>query len=289
MLIEQVSFKRKRVGKELYICYLFIPEEKIATMSYARTLTCFECKGKVSGTMSEHRKRFCTGRRRYVDDSVRSLSPPPPPDDGTKDLYFLLDISSMMNEKRIEHSRTIIHKVVSVLNKNDRVGIITFDDTPKVQLPLKSVEHLRESHDLSDALRGVVCAGKTSTYDAINLAINRIRENDRHVIVNVITGGTDYRSKTQFVIVEQKLRLCPKITLNILHMDRKIRVFDKYTRLCETGKGLYYVVDDRQAAEIGVNAIISSIANFNVACNKSVNAKEDDFEQELNELKARLI
>lgn len=110
---------------------------------------------------------------------------------------------SMAMEERIEFAKTAAREVVANLKDDDFIGVIGFDDSPFIALPISSVANVRSS--AADRISRLYPAKKTNLFPALDEArrgISRVPAGRKHVIV-LTDGKLPDAGSSYFELVKQ--------------------------------------------------------------------------------------
>jgi len=156
-------------------------------------------------------------------------------------------MSGSMAGSRLTSAKTGLMEIVYAMRPNDRLSILTFDDSPFFSLKPRPVEEILRKNELPGILERIFARGQTALYDAIYATLNQIRDKTRNTKILVLTDGLDNASKVPFVQVLAALSEYPNITLDILHVANYPRVHvANYQELCEKNRGAYQVITEIQ-------------------------------------------
>lgn len=135
------------------------------------------------------------------------------------DFYILLDVSGSMSGTRLDAAKAAVKPLIDIMNRDDRLAIITFDTAPYWKLHPRAVSQIVNQSEMDTLLPRIRAGGCTAMYDAIVMAVEQIRDKSRRTIITVITDGEDNSSRNTAESVAALMREYPNITLHIVHVD----------------------------------------------------------------------
>jgi Ca-activated chloride channel family protein len=114
------------------------------------------------------------------------------------DVLLVIDTSGSMGGDKIEQAKQAALVFVNNMPPQNQVGLITFESSVNVLVPLASAEGNRA--EMTNQINGLHAAGDTSLYDAIQQSIeflksSRAAEDDRIQSVVVLSDGQDTYSQ----------------------------------------------------------------------------------------------
>lgn len=121
------------------------------------------------------------------------IGPQPDPDDGPIDLVLALDRSASVDLDRVQG---IAHTIVSHLGAADRVGIVSFADSARVEQELTSLggsdgENRDAFAEIRETIDGLVEGRQTALGDGLMLAVDELVDNARSEATPLIVAPTD--------------------------------------------------------------------------------------------------
>lgn len=137
----------------------------------------------------------------------------------TCDFYILLDVSSSMAGSRLDAAKAAVDPLIAIMNRDDRLAIITFDTAPYWKLHPRAVGQIVNQSEMATLLPRIRAGGCTALFDAIVMAVEQIRDKSRRTIVTVITDGEDNSSRNKLEDVQRIVAEYPMVTLHIVHVD----------------------------------------------------------------------
>lgn len=164
----------------------------------------------------------------------------------SKDVLFLLDVSSSMTGQKLIDAKLAIKAVIEDMNGTDRIGLITFDTKAFHKLKLRPLEQVVRQGEVEPLLARIYAEGNTALYDAIFLAVSQIKDKTRRSTLMVLTDGEDNSSTHTLEEALALLNGYPNVAVNIVHIDGSGRRNPAYESLC-TGnnrRGVYTVIDE---------------------------------------------
>lgn len=166
----------------------------------------------------------------------------------TSDVYFIIDVSGSMHGQKLTDAKDAVRKLVLEFDPLDRMAIITFDDSAFFKLKPRPIEQIIRQNEFDTILNTIFAQGLTALYDAVNMAIEQLRDKNKRTILNVLTDGDDNRSRITFQQLLNKLENYPNIVLNIMHVDNNGVAIKNYASLCDK-RGEYKIIKDVQIIE----------------------------------------
>ncbi len=148
---------------------------------------------------------------------------------------------SMAMEERIEFAKTAAREVVANLKDDDFVGVIGFDDSPFIALPISSVATVRAS--AADRISRLYPAKKTNLFPALDEArrgISRVPAGRKHVIV-LTDGKLPDAGPSYFELVKQMRILGITLSTVVVGADGDDGFL---AQLAEIGGGSFYQTQD---------------------------------------------
>jgi Ca-activated chloride channel homolog len=115
-----------------------------------------------------------------------SGDPPPPPEEPTA-LVLVLDKSRSMDGPKISMVREAARASLNTLRPIDKIGVITFDETPQWVVPLATASDVQH---ISNLINTITADGGTRIYPAVQMAYDAIKAEHvtrRHIIL--LTDG----------------------------------------------------------------------------------------------------
>jgi Ca-activated chloride channel family protein len=114
------------------------------------------------------------------------------------DIALVLDTSgSMQDEGKLEQAQTGLRRFLGQLSRNDRVGLISFSESPHLVRPIATLDGPGRAA-MQTAIDGLIADGGTAVYDATFAGLDLLaRTGDpKHIqAVVVLTDGADNRSR----------------------------------------------------------------------------------------------
>ena len=119
----------------------------------------------------------------------------------------LVDTSGSMRHK-LQQALQTVREVSLALRPQDEMFLITFNDDVEIRQ-----KFTRNPDDVQRALRGIRSGGETSVYDAVQLAIQEMRQarNGKRILL-LVSDGFDTRSK---LTMDQALELLKRSQLQL--------------------------------------------------------------------------
>ena len=119
----------------------------------------------------------------------------------------LVDTSGSMRHK-LQQALQTVREVSLALRPQDEMFLITFNDDVEIRQ-----KFTRNPDDVQRALRGIRSGGETSVYDAVQLAIQEMRQarNGKRILL-LVSDGFDTRSK---ITMDQALELLKRSQLQL--------------------------------------------------------------------------
>ncbi len=210
---------------------------------YARTIECYDCLQQVSD-IQVHRKtcpKSCKNNTLLTNDK-QSTSVPAKFANNT-DYYAIIDTSGSMTGPRIDNAKHVLTNIIANLPEADRIAIITFDTIPCFRLKPRPVGQIRRQNELQSLLSRFKTQGLTSTWDAILMAVENLRDKNRKTVLNVLTDGDDNSSKNTYSQMLELISTYPNIKLNIIHISTTPN--QQYEAICN-GRGTYRVIHETE-------------------------------------------
>lgn len=159
-------------------------------------------------------------------------------------MFMVIDRSGSMEEgaygvTRLEMAKEAVIRSLDNFQKGDRVGIMTFDDTP--QWVAQPQEVTANKEDLTKAAGSIQIGGGTSILPALKLAVQQMEQEQtkqRHILL--LTDGQAEQTGYQAVLQHMKEQ---NITLSTVAVgaDADTKLLE---RLAEVGGGRYYFTDE---------------------------------------------
>jgi len=185
------------------------------------------------------------GRRKIVDRTVA--------------IVFAVDKSGSMGGQKIELAKSALVASMELVALTDRVGVVVFDQSPKVIMPL--VRASRRS-EVADQVSRIHASGGTNIYPALHEAYKMLAmatERYKHIIL--LSDGRSQKADYENLI-DQMGRL--RITLSTIGIgkgaDREL-----LSQLARLGSGRSYYTDDpmnipqifkRETLQVARNAVV---------------------------------
>jgi uncharacterized protein YegL len=220
---------------------------------FQHAITCYDCGAEVHGSIKEHHKICPKSRlsKSIIDFPAQAQQLAAPSDkkvspSTTSDVYFILDVSSSMEGKRLNEAKRSILKMSEKLDIRDRIALITFDDKAFFKLHPHPVEKILRQNELPGILDKIFARGQTALYDAIKLSIDQIRDKSKRVIFNVLTDGEDNSSNTGVDELKRLLNTYPNIRINFVEIGKESAA---YKMLCHN-IGIYSPCNDGNAFQV---------------------------------------
>ena len=120
------------------------------------------------------------------------IGPRPGPDSGPIDMVLALDRSASVDFEEVQE---IAHTIVSHLGARDRVGIVSFADSARVDLELTEIgpgpQDSAGFNEISEAIDGLVSGRQTALGDGLMLAIDQLLDGTRPDATSLIVAPTD--------------------------------------------------------------------------------------------------
>ena len=134
-----------------------------------------------------------TGDNDSADVRLSVLGPRPGSDSGPIDMVLVLDRSASVD---FEEVREIAHTIISHLGARDRVGIVSFADSARVDLELTqlfgpSPQDRDGFNEVTETINGLVPGRQTALGDGLMLAIDELMDNARSDATPLIVTPTD--------------------------------------------------------------------------------------------------
>ena len=180
----------------------------------------------------------------YRGTPVESLLPvdpkePPKPEEKNRAVVLVIDKSgSMREDNRILYAQEAAKAVARQLNDNDFVGVVGFDISPFVVIPLSPVGSVRRSFD-SDIQR-LRPGGRTYLLPAINEAKRQLQRQDaarKHVII--LSDGETGGSGGDYIDLANVMRTELKITVSAVAIGAEANL-PLMKRITQYGGGFFH-------------------------------------------------
>lgn len=164
------------------------------------------------------------------------------------DFYILLDVSGSMAGGRLDAAKAAFAPLINIMNRDDRLAIITFDTAPFWKLHPRAVGQIINQSEMATLLPRIRAQGCTALYDAIVMAVEQIRDKSRKTIMVVITDGEDNSSKNSLADVQRIVAEYPNVTLHIVHVDSVGARIAAYEALAGTNYSVVATIEDNVLA-----------------------------------------
>ena len=210
------------------------------------TVECYTWHQQVADLKSH--KSTCGKRSNPIikpNNSV-SLNALPTANTQTTDYYQLLDVSSSMNGTRLLNAKTTLIENVKLMNKNDRISIVTFDTNAYFKLKPRPVGQILRQNELPKTLDRIYARGATAIWDAIWLTVTQIQNKNNKTIIHVLTDGEDNSSSHTYQQILNLISEYPNISLSIIHINNTLAKNNYYNELCQKTKGDYVVIAETE-------------------------------------------
>jgi len=170
---------------------------------------------------------------------------------GTRDVYFLIDVSGSMNGTKLQNAKNTITALYADMPENDRIAIVAFDDGAFFKLRPRAAGQIKRQDEMPSILGKMFAKGKTALYDAIWISVDQIRDKSRSTLIIVVTDGEDNSSKHSYHEVIDLVAKHENVTLNIIHITAEAHGLNigsnlQYANLCAGAKGEYLVVEETE-------------------------------------------
>jgi Ca-activated chloride channel homolog len=180
----------------------------------------------------------------YRGTPIESLLPvdpkePPKREEKNRSVVLIIDKSgSMREDNRILYAQEAAKAVVRQLNDNDFIGVVGFDVSPFVVVPLSKVGAIRRSFDTEiERLRP---GGRTYLLPAINEAKRQIQRQDvahKHVII--LSDGETGGSGGDYIDLVHVMRTEMKITVSAVAIGADANL-PLMKRITQYGGGFFH-------------------------------------------------
>ncbi|NOZ05168.1 MAG: VWA domain-containing protein [Chloroflexi bacterium] len=105
-------------------------------------------------------------------------------------VYLVVDISGSMEGEKLTNVQTALQTFVGqIKGDEERVGLITFSEYPKVVVPLDNLGNNRE--ELQQTIAGLEAKTRTALLDAVDLAYRKLQNEADSERINAIVVMTD--------------------------------------------------------------------------------------------------
>jgi uncharacterized membrane protein len=158
-------------------------------------------------------------------------------------VVLVLDKSrSTAENEKLEYAKEAAREVIRNLNEEDSIGVIGFDSSPFIVVPLNEVQDIR-----SQALNRIgrlYPAGKTNLIPALDEArrsLQQVKAGRKHIIV-LTDGRLSDSGNPEYDVLAQEMRLHNITTSTVLVGNDSGET--TLQSLARRGGGLYYEVDD---------------------------------------------
>jgi len=136
------------------------------------------------------------------------------------EVSFLIDVSSSMNGDAIQHCKTALKDITSIMRPQDKIEIHTFSHIQTQVLPLGS----KQSHgqgNINRVINNITASGGTALWDSTAAVIQSIREHKQKSGNNkvvrklfILTDGSDQHSTSRWKDCARAVQ-SPGLTLEI--------------------------------------------------------------------------
>jgi Ca-activated chloride channel family protein len=119
-------------------------------------------------------------------------------------IMIVVDTSGSMRGEKMDQAKAGVDYFLSRLPAQDNVGLIGFDNAPRVLVPLDV--RAENMSNLQAQIQGMIPEGKTSLYDAIDMArleLDKLNQPDRINAIVVLSDGADTASMMTIDQMEQ--------------------------------------------------------------------------------------
>jgi Ca-activated chloride channel homolog len=119
-------------------------------------------------------------------------------------IMIVVDTSGSMRGEKMDQAKAGVDYFLSRLPAQDNVGLIGFDNEPRVLVPLDV--RAENMSNLQAQIQGMIPEGKTSLYDAIDMArleLDKLNQPDRINAIVVLSDGADTASMMTIEQMEQ--------------------------------------------------------------------------------------
>jgi Ca-activated chloride channel family protein len=119
-------------------------------------------------------------------------------------IMIVVDTSGSMRGEKMDQAKAGVDYFLSRLPAQDNVGLIGFDNEPRVLVPLGV--RAENMSNLQAQIQGMIPEGKTSLYDAIDMArleLDKLNQSDRINAIVVLSDGADTASMMTIDQMEQ--------------------------------------------------------------------------------------
>lgn len=140
---------------------------------------------------------------------------------GTKDVYFLLDVSGSMSGTRLDQAKVGLSEIEKDMAENDRIAVVTFDTKAFFKLKPRPIEQIRRQQEMEPLLKRIFANGMTAIWDAIYMAVSQVRDKTRKTIMVVLTDGEDNSSSHTYQECLKLIANYPAISLSIIHVGNQ--------------------------------------------------------------------
>lgn len=159
----------------------------------------------------------------------------------TTDVYFLIDVSLSMLERRLADAKSTLVELERSFLEDDRIAIISFDTNAYFKLKPRPVGQIRKQQELEPLLNRIFARGCTAIWDAIYMEVSQLRDKNKKTLMIVLIDGEDNSSSHTY---QQRLDLvneCPGVILNIIHINGNGPKNPQYKNICKK-RGKYKII-----------------------------------------------
>jgi len=166
-------------------------------------------------------------------------------------LVFVIDVSGSMNrENRLGLVKRSLYYLVDEMEKTDRIGIVTFNTTGRVVLPMTSVRH---RHRIFEAIDNLHAGGSTNADDGLRLGYGMAHQNfDVEKINRIImcSDGVANTGTTDPEILLRKIREFADMGIILTTIGVGMGNYNDILleKLGDKGNGHYAYIDDLEEA-----------------------------------------
>ncbi len=113
-------------------------------------------------------------------------------------VYLVVDVSGSMDGEKLTNVQTALQTFVGqIKGDEERVGLITFSETPQVVVPLDNLGNNRE--ELQQTIAGLEAKTRTALLDAVDLAYRKLQNEADSERINAIVVMTDGKENASHI------------------------------------------------------------------------------------------
>lgn len=195
----------------------------------------------ISAVLNHFSNYIVLDKSKYME-TVYEYEIVPPTDEELQnkafDIYVTLDESGSINESDFSLMKDCCIELIDNLTEDDRVGVITFDETVRNILSLSNLEIAKQK--INELYQH---KGSTALYDAIDKSVNSLNSHtDSSNIVIALTDGLDNSSSISYEIVVDNAKK-NNVILYTIGVGSNVNS-DILTKIASESGGQYYSVSD---------------------------------------------